>query len=153
MLFFIVLFKFPAGVAEFRVWMRPEAEDWFYEACVDLEEASDALEKGRHNWACFAAQQAAEKALKAAYLTLRRKRFPRTHDLLDLYSELSGLLEIPGKEKLGLLSSFYEVSRYPNAGVRRPSKSISREVAEEMVSLAKTVVKMVGDRLGLGCGS
>lgn len=131
--------------------IRPEVEDWFYEACVDLEEASDTLERGRYNWACFAAHQAAEKALKAAYLALRRKRFPKTHDLLDLYSEISSLLEIPGKEKLGLLSSFYEVSRYPNAGVRRPSKSISREVAEEMVKLARNIVRIVGERLGLGC--
>ncbi len=46
--------------------VRPEAEDWFYEACVDLEEASDALQKGRNNWACFAAQQAVEDAMNKA---------------------------------------------------------------------------------------
>lgn len=114
--------------------MRLEVEDWFYEACVDLEEALEALKGGRHNWACFAAQQAAEKALKSAYMAIKRKRFPKTHDLLELYSELSGEIKVSA-EKLGLLSSFYEATRYPNAGMRRPSKSISMEVAEEMVDV------------------
>ncbi len=132
--------------------MRPEVEDWFYEACVDLEEAFEALRGGRYNWACFAAQQAAEKALKAAYMKVRRRRFPKTHDLLELYSELSGEINIDAG-KLGLLSSFYEVARYPNAGMRRPSKSISREVAEEMVRLAEMVVKEVGGKIGLRCDS
>jgi len=131
--------------------LRPEAEDWFYEACVDLDEARDALERGRYNWACFAAQQAAEKALKSAYLTLKKKRFPKTHDLTELYSELSNELHIPNYERLGLLSSFYEVSRYPNAGMRRPSRAISREIAQEMVNFAKEIVKVVSKRLGVSC--
>ena len=131
--------------------VRPEAEDWFYEACVDLEEASDALQKGRNNWACFAAQQAVEKALKSAYLIIKRKRFPKTHDLAELYTELRDEIPFSGAEKIGLLSAFYEIARYPNAGVRRPSKAISREVAQEMVELAQNIVKVVGDKIGVKC--
>ncbi|MDJ0274234.1 MAG: HEPN domain-containing protein [Nitrososphaerota archaeon] len=132
--------------------LRPEIEDWFYEACVDLEEAEDALSRGRNNWACFAAQQAAGKALKAAYLAIKRRRFPRTHDLLELYLELRGEISVGDEGKIGLLSSFYELSRYPNAGVRRPSRSISSDVAREMLNLAKEVVRTVGERIGLACG-
>ncbi|PUA31602.1 MAG: hypothetical protein B9J98_05935 [Candidatus Terraquivivens tikiterensis] len=131
--------------------LRPEAEDWFYEACVDLEEAKDAFSRGRYNWACFAAQQAAEKALKTMYLVARKKRFPKTNDLVELYMELEGELTIEGSDKIGLLSSFYEMARYPNAGMRRPSRSISKEVAEEMVRLSESIVKKVGEKVGLRC--
>jgi len=130
---------------------RPEVEDWFYEACVDLDEALDALERGRYNWACFAAQQAAEKALKAAYIAIKRRSFPKTHDLVELYEELAEAIGFSNPEKLGLLSSFYEAARYPNAGMRRPSRSISREVAKEMVSLSKQLIDQVGEKLGFTC--
>ncbi|WP_211230153.1 HEPN domain-containing protein [Desulfovirgula thermocuniculi] len=35
----------------------------------DLEQAEDSRRAGRHEWACFAAQQAAEKAVKALHLS------------------------------------------------------------------------------------
>lgn len=42
--------------------------DWFDQALRDLEQAEDALSAGRHEWACLAAQQSAEKAVKALHL-------------------------------------------------------------------------------------
>lgn len=48
--------------------MPSRARDWLAQALVDLEEAQDARRAGRHEWACFAAQQAAEKAAKALHL-------------------------------------------------------------------------------------
>lgn len=39
--------------------------DWFRQAEADLRHARNALEDGDHEWSCFAAQQGAEKALKA----------------------------------------------------------------------------------------
>lgn len=44
------------------------ARDWLYQAERDLEMAEVARGVSRHEWACFAAQQAAEKAVKALYL-------------------------------------------------------------------------------------
>ena len=46
------------------------AEDWFRQALKDLEQANSSRAEGRHDWACFAAQQAAEKAVKALHLRL-----------------------------------------------------------------------------------
>src|SRR5438067_2330863 len=43
------------------------AADWFRQAEADLAHARRALADGDHEWACFAAQQAAEKAAKAAH--------------------------------------------------------------------------------------
>ncbi|GGM97869.1 hypothetical protein GCM10007092_09440 [Thermus composti] len=46
------------------------ARDWLLQAEKDLEMAEIAKGAGRHEWACFAAQQAAEKAVKALHLHL-----------------------------------------------------------------------------------
>jgi len=52
--------------------MPNRARDWFNQAIRDLEQAEDSRRWGRHEWACFAAQQAAEKAVKALHLHLAK---------------------------------------------------------------------------------
>jgi HEPN domain-containing protein len=42
-------------------------EDWFRQAQRDINHARNALEDGDYDWACFAAQQAAEKAVEALF--------------------------------------------------------------------------------------
>jgi HEPN domain-containing protein len=42
--------------------------DWYAQARHDLEQATASAEAGRYDWACFAAHQAAEKAVKALHL-------------------------------------------------------------------------------------
>src|SRR2546425_5189716 len=44
--------------------MASRAPDWFRQAERDVEQATDSRRAGRHEWACFAAHQAAEKAVK-----------------------------------------------------------------------------------------
>lgn len=44
--------------------------DWFNQALRDMEQAEDSRAEGRHEWACFAAHQAAEKAAAALHLHL-----------------------------------------------------------------------------------
>ena len=50
--------------------MATREEDWLRQAKRDLEHARRALEDGDYEWSCFAAQQAAEKAVKALYQKL-----------------------------------------------------------------------------------
>jgi HEPN domain-containing protein len=45
--------------------MREEVEEWVRQAQEDILAVQTNLQGGRYNWACFIAQQAAEKALKA----------------------------------------------------------------------------------------
>ena len=45
--------------------MAERSRDWFRQAVHDLSHAKSAADTGDHDWACFAAQQAAEKALEA----------------------------------------------------------------------------------------
>lgn len=42
--------------------------DWMDQAARDLAHAKQDLSTGFHEWACFSAQQAAEKAAKAVLL-------------------------------------------------------------------------------------
>ncbi len=44
--------------------------DWFRQAEADLRHARHSLEQGDFEWSCFAAHQAAEKAIKAVFLKL-----------------------------------------------------------------------------------
>jgi HEPN domain-containing protein len=43
------------------------AKDWIWQALKEFRRAERSLEFGHHEWACSAAQQAAEKAVKALY--------------------------------------------------------------------------------------
>ncbi|MEM3506642.1 MAG: HEPN domain-containing protein [Candidatus Bathyarchaeia archaeon] len=44
--------------------------DWLRQALKDLEHAKKSLGLSDYEWTCFAAQQAAEKAVKALYQKL-----------------------------------------------------------------------------------
>lgn len=47
--------------------MASRHADWFRQGQRDLEHARRAVEAGDYEWACFAAQQGAEKAVKAVF--------------------------------------------------------------------------------------
>ncbi len=125
--------------------IREEARDWYDAAKIDLEEAKSALREGRYNWACFAAHQCVEKALKVAIMILKHERPPKTHDLtrllriaeLDLNSEI--------RRTIAELSPYYTIARYPNAGLERPWESIDRETAERFIKTAELVLLKVGE--------
>ena len=54
--------------------MPSRADDWFRQAPRDLAHARDTFEDGVYEWAAFAAQQAAEKAVKALYTATEAQR-------------------------------------------------------------------------------
>ncbi|MDR7543111.1 MAG: HEPN domain-containing protein [Armatimonadota bacterium] len=95
--------------------MPNRARDWFNQALVDLEEAEGARAAGRHEWACFAAQQAAEKAAKALHLHLGQEAWG--HVVARLLSELPNTTAVPQDliHKAQVLDTFYVPTRYPNS--------------------------------------
>lgn len=107
-----------------------------------MRHPSNSLSMGDYNWSCFAAQQATEKALKAVILLEARRRSPRGHDLVTLYSQLRGRLKFPRRVKEGLaeLSAFYTLARYPNAGLERPSTEINKAQAGRALRIAQEVL-------------
>ncbi len=95
--------------------MPNRARDWLKQATRDLEQAEDSRRAGRHEWACFAAEQAAEKAVKALHLHLGQEAWG--HVVARLLQELPHTIRVPGElvEKGRVLDSFYIPPRYPNS--------------------------------------
>ncbi len=117
----------PERVEETRLWLRFARED--------LEIAELILEQGSvPRAACFNAQQAAEKALKAL-LIARDTEFPKTHELFGLSRLLpedfdTGILD----EELVNLSKWTVEPRYPG-----DLPEASEEDAEAAVEQAREV--------------
>lgn len=95
--------------------MPSRAQDWLNQASRDLEQSEDSARAGRHEWACFAAQQAAEKAAKALHLYLGQEA--GGHVVAQLLRELPDAVKVPSDliEKGRVLDNFYIPSRYPNS--------------------------------------
>lgn len=129
----------------FDVMVKSEIIDWLQEAEADLKHAKNCLKLESYNWACFAAQQSAEKALKAFIMAFTRKRPLYTHDLIKLHNEAKSKLKLPYEitEHLGELSSYYTLARYPNAGLTRPSVGISKTQTERAITMAEKVLRAV----------
>jgi HEPN domain-containing protein len=94
--------------------MAERAGDWLAQARRDLENARYNAAGEFHEWACFAAQQGAEKALKAVYQHLGGEAWG--HSVFHLLEGLAGHLAVTrellqcGRE----LDRHYVPARYPN---------------------------------------
>ncbi|MBM4283822.1 MAG: HEPN domain-containing protein [Deltaproteobacteria bacterium] len=95
--------------------MVSRARDWLKQAVRDLEQAKDSQAAGRHEWACFAAHQGAEKAVKALHLHHGQEAWGRV--VARLLLELPAAAAAPGDliEKAKILDNFYIPARYPNS--------------------------------------
>jgi len=94
--------------------MPNRAADWFKQAQRDLEQARDSKGSGRHEWACFAAQQGADKAVKALHLHLGQEAWG--HVIAKLLRELPAQVKVSVEliEKAHVLDGYYIPPRYPN---------------------------------------
>lgn len=89
------------------------SRDWFAQAEKDLQHASAAQAGGSHEWACFAAQQSAEKAVKALHLRLGQEAWG--HVIARLLAELpatTGAATLIDSGKV--LDNYYVATRYAN---------------------------------------
>lgn len=94
--------------------MVRRVEDWFRQAERDLAHARHAAEKAEYEWACFAAQQAAEKALKALFQALGGEGYG--HSLTRLLDALPSEYRADEAlaERARQLDKLYIPTRYPN---------------------------------------
>ena len=92
--------------------MVNRSKDWFSQAERDLEQAKASQAEGRHEWACFAAQQSAEKAIKALHLFMGQEAWG--HMIAILLQDLP--VKVPEElvEKGRVLDNFYIPTRYAN---------------------------------------
>jgi HEPN domain-containing protein len=124
--------------------MADRSQDWLYQAERDLDQAKDSRQAGRHEWACFAAQQSAEKAVKALHLSLKQEAWG--HVVAQLLSELPERVAVPSDliEKGRVLDNFYIPTRYPNG---HPSGSPSDHYgvlqSEQAIQYASEILEFV----------
>ncbi|MQX36256.1 HEPN domain-containing protein [Roseospira navarrensis] len=129
------------------------ATAWLRQAERDLAHARRSAELGDPEWACNAAQQCAEKALKAALID-QGTRPPSVHDLMALARRLvqSGVMEAGTLASLGDLSALTEYSitaRYPlGDGLTAPGDAISPRRVDEAVETAGRVLDWARAVLG-----
>lgn len=93
--------------------MPNRAPDWLAQAERDLEQANASRRDGRHEWACFAAHQCAEKAVKA--LHLHRGQEAWGHVVARLLRELPDNAPAGLVDKARVLDAAYVPTRYPNS--------------------------------------
>jgi HEPN domain-containing protein len=89
--------------------------DWLSQAQKDYEQAVRSREAGVHEWACFIAQQAAEKAVRALHLAMGQEAW--AHVVAKLLRELPALLVVPPDlvDRAMVLDNYYIPARYPDS--------------------------------------
>lgn len=92
--------------------MSDRSKDWLAQAERDLDQAKASKEQDRHEWACFAAHQAAEKAVKALHLHLKQEAWG--HVVARLLNQLPVPVSADLMEKSKVLDGFYLPTRYAN---------------------------------------
>lgn len=119
-------------------------QDWLNQAVRDLEQAEDSRRAGRHEWACFAAQQAAEKGVKALHLHLGQEAWG--HVVARLLRELPEVASVPEDlvEKGRALDTLYIPSRYPNSHPEgAPFEHYGPLQSEEAIRYAREILEFV----------
>jgi len=116
--------------------------DWIDQAQWDLEHARSDLANGFHDWACFSAQQAAEKAVKAVFQKLGEEAWG--HSVADLLSALSLKVTVPENlyQAALELDKAYIPTRYPNAHPSgSPRRRYTRQEAERLIGYAEQILR------------
>lgn len=128
--------------------MPNRARDWWNQAVRDLEQAEDSRRADRHEWACFAAQQAAEKAVKALHLHLGQEAWG--HVVARLLKELPEATAVPEDlvEKGRFLDSFYIPPRYPNSHPEgAPFEHYGPLQSEEAIRYAREILEFARSQM------
>jgi HEPN domain-containing protein len=122
--------------------MSGRAVDWFRQAQADLAHARRALADGAHEWACFAAQQAAEKAAKAAHAALGQEAWGHVvTELLDALRAQEPGIDDALLDRARALDKLYIPTRYPNGlASGAPTDFYTRPEAERAIADAEVVL-------------
>ena len=128
--------------------MPNREQDWIKQALRDLEQAKDCRAAERHEWACFIAQQAAEKAAKALHLHHAQEAWG--HVVAKLLSELPGDCSCSEEllDKARALDSFYIAPRYPNSHAEGPPyEHYGKLQSEEAIRYARQIIDFVRSQM------
>ncbi len=113
--------------------MNERAQQWWGKAKSDLAHARLSMDEAAHDWACLAAQQAAEKSLKAVPIE-HDEGVPQVHDVSLLARKANAPKRII--QNGGLLTPFYTGTRYPDVDLTDDELA---EAAGDAVSAAEEI--------------
>lgn len=126
-----------------------DARRWVAQAYEDLGDARLLAEHGRFAPACFHAQQATEKALKAV-LYAAGADVVLGHSVRDLCDEVARLAPEVAENcpEWGALDQYYIATRYPDAlpgGI--PAQSYTEAQARHALGTAESALEFAGGRV------
>ena len=107
---------------------------------------------GRHEWACFAAHQAAEKALKSINLALGTQVWGHTLTRIwaSVPDEWIPVPPVPDalEDRLRLLDGYYIPTRYPDSYPEgTPAEHFGRLQSEQALGHARDIINWIGAAL------
>lgn len=125
---------------------REESQRWFKQSEYDFEAARRNFEQKIYSYACFIAEQAAQKALKS-FLILKGERYVWEHSVQKLaekcsyYDKKFTKFEASG----AILDKYYLTTRYPDviAPPAIPYESYIEKEALEAIDLARKILETV----------
>ncbi|MGE5559021.1 MAG: HEPN domain-containing protein [Bacillota bacterium] len=128
---------------------RHEGERWFAQAKRDFDDAVFSRDGGRFNLACFLAQQAAEKSIKA-FLYSRGAELVWGHSVAELCHDATGFdAEFARlKTDAATLDKYYIPTRYPDGlpgGI--PADAYQKEDAASALERAGKIIDFVEGKL------
>jgi HEPN domain-containing protein len=124
------------------------SRDWIRQAERDLENAEYELKGGYYEWACFLAQQASEKAIKAVYQRLGYEAFG--HSVAGLLKNMPSEIKPYGEliDKAKELDKAYIPTRYPNAHPEgAPFELYTETEARRLIKYAEEIIRFCKDIL------
>jgi HEPN domain-containing protein len=129
--------------------MPERSQDWLRQADADLRAAVSARAAGHYEWAAFASQQAAVKAIKALYQHLHKEASGHvlTALLQALPDEAKPTADLVDRAKG--LDKHYIPTRYPNGFERgAPVDFYTRKEAAEAIENAEVVIAFCRNQIG-----
>jgi HEPN domain-containing protein len=128
--------------------MPNRSEDWLKQADRDMDQAKLSQKANHHEWACFAAHQAGEKAVKALHLFHGQEAWG--HVIAKLLTDLPPQCNVSETivEMGKVLDNFYIPSRYPNGHPSgAPFEHYGPLQSKEAIKYANEIIKFVRSQM------
>ncbi len=122
--------------------MANRSADWMKQAEADLRHARNSISLKDFEQACFSAQQAAEKAVKAVYQQLHAEAWG--HSVSILLSNLPPKTNVPQDliENAKVIDKHYIPARYPNGfDTGAPTDYFTAAEGKTAVKIASDVIE------------
>lgn len=122
--------------------MPERSKDWINQAKSDLNAAESLLDGGSFEWACFASQQAAEKAVKAVIQKLNAVAWGHSvYELLNVLRERAGV-EDDLLDCAIALDKDYIPTRYPDSfDTGSPHEYFTRKDAQNAIICSRRIIE------------